>query len=340
MPPDGANAAYAVNVHHDPELATPVVELSYTSPTDPTRNLLACLAPDLGSNLYRFRAGEQELIYCEQATLKARGHTGVFILWPFPNRVREKRYTYRGQHYSLADVPRTPGALVHGLVYDRSWGFEQPSAGVQGAVVTTCVEMNQQSPYFAAFPFPSRLSLTYTLTATGISIAYNVLNMGTHPLPYGFALHPYFHLLGGAQRTLVCLPADCVMEADAQLLPTGRLLDVHTTMYAMFDLGQPAPVSQLKLDHVYTGLPPTREAVIDHVEHGLRVRIAASQDFTHTVIYTPAHSPYICLEHQTCATDAINLHQRARQDIAHLLELEPGEQAGGVVRYQVEYTQE
>jgi len=338
MPSGNAKAAYSAGVRTDPELNTSIVELSYTDPVDPAHNLLACIAPDLGSNLYRFRAGEHELIYCEEEKLKKRGHTGIFVLWPFPNRVRDKQYSYRGQRYSFADVPRTQGALIHGLVYDRSWDYEQPCADVQSASVTTFVEMDLDSPYFSAFPFPSRLSLTYTLSAAGVTVAYSVQNTGTQALPYGFALHPYFHLLGGAERTLVSLPAGHVMEADAELLPTGRLLDVRSTMYAMFDLSQPTLLSHLKLDHVYTDLLQGRESLIDHPGFGLRIRISASPDFTHTVIYTPAHSPYFCLENQTCSTDAINLHQRAMQDIAHLLELQPGEEAGGFIRYTVEYT--
>ncbi len=338
MPSGDAKAAYSAEVRSDAELDTTVVELSYTDPVSPERNLLVCIAPDLGSNLYRLRAGEHEVIYCEQEKLKKRGHTGIFVIWPFPNRVRDKHYSYRGQHYSFAGVPRTQGALIHGLVYDRSWDYEQPSAGERGASVTTFVEMNQNSPYFASFPFPSRLSLTYTLTGSGITVAYAVQNTGAQILPYGFALHPYFHLPGGAARSLVSLPAGHVMEADAQLLPTGRLLDVHTTMYAMFDLSQPTPVSHLKLDHVYTDLPQRRTSLIDHLDLGLRVQISASQDFTHAVIYTPAHSPYFCLENQTCSTDAINLHQRGMQDIAHLLELQPGAAAGGFIRYEMEYT--
>lgn len=339
MPPGASKAAYSAGVRTDPELNTTIIELSYTDPADPARNLLVCIAPDLGSNLYRFKAGEHELIYCEQGKLKKREHTGIFVIWPFPNRVRDKQYSYRGQHYSFAGVPRPQGVLIHGLVYDRAWDYEQPSAGEQGASVTTFVEMDQQSPYFAAFPFPSRLSLTYTLTGSGVTVAYRVQNKGTQTLPYGFALHPYFHLPGGAARSLVSLPADHVMEADAQLLPTGRLLDVHSTMYAMFDLSQPTPVGQLKLDHVYTDLPQGRESLIEHLDAGLRVHISASQDFTHAVIYTPARSPYFCLENQTCSTDAINLHQRNMQDIAHLLEVKPGEESGGSIRYAVEYTQ-
>lgn len=331
-----AQPIYTVEAGHDPVLDTPVITLSSTDPHNPARNLLACIAPDLGSNLYRLRAGEHELLYSESETLKQRGHTGTFVLWPFPNRVRDKRYTYLDRQYTFDGVPRQPGALVHGLVFDRVWHYEPPRVNEQGASVTTFVEINPDSPYYAAYPFPSRLTLTSTLTASGITITYTVRNLGTQPLPYGFALHPYFTLLSGAEKTLVTLPAASVMEADEDLLPTGRLLDVRSVMYRMFDLNRPTPVSQLKLDHVYTDLPAAPEALIEHTGQGLRLRITASADFTHTVIYTPENKPFVCLENQTCSTDAINLFQQGRQDIAHLLEVAPGAEVEGFVRYTIE----
>lgn len=335
MSPNHTPSAYAARLVADPELQTEAIELSYTDPHTPARNLLARIAPALGSNLYRLRAGEHELIYHDRQNLLEHGHTGTFVLWPFPNRVRDARYTYRGQRYTFANVPRK-GPLIHGLVFDRAWAHEQLTADEKQASVTTTVEMNADQPYFEAYPFPSRLSLTYVLTSEGLTVTYTVKNTGEQTLPTGFALHPYFTLLGQHGQTSVTLPADRVMEADEGLLPTGRLLDVHSTMYAMFDLNQPTPVSQLKLDHVYTNLPAQHEALIEYHDLGLRVRFATSEDFTHAVIYTPAQSPFFCLENQTCSTDAINLHQRGMQDIAHLLEVQPGEQVSGFIRYAIE----
>ena len=336
MTSGNAKSPYSAEVRADADLATTIVALSYTDPRDPARNLLACIAPDLGSNLYRLKAGEYELLECETEKLKQRGHTGVFVLWPFPNRVRDKQYDYRGQHYTFNGVPRPQGALIHGLVFDRSWSYEQPVVDQQGASVTTFVEMNEDNLYYASYPFPSRLALTYTLTSTGLTVTYAVRNTGTQPLPYGFALHPYFNLLAGADQTRVTLPARHVMEADEGLLPTGRLLDVHSVMYSMFDLNQPTPIHQLKLDHVYTDLPAGQDALIEYGQLGLRRRIAASEDFTHTVIYTPQGQSYFCLENQTCSTDAINLAYKGQQEIAHLLEVQPGAEASGFIRYSVE----
>lgn len=332
-----AKALYSAEAIHDPELNTTIIALSYTDPSDPARNLLASIAPELGSNFYQLKAGKHELLFTETEKLKVRGHTGNFVLWPFPNRVRDKQYTYRGQHYTFDGVPRHQGPLIHGLVFDRSWSYEPPRADERGASVTTYVEMNAESPYFSAYPFASRFALTYTLTSVGIAITYTVYNKDTQPLPYGFALHPYFHLLSGPEKTLVTLPAAQVMEADRELLPTQRLLDVNSVMYAQFDLNQPMPVSHLKLDHVYTNLPAANESLIEHTADGLRVRITASADFTHAVIYTLGDGPFFCLENQTCSTDAINLFHDDRQDIAHLLEVQPGAESSGFIRYAVEY---
>lgn len=337
MTSGNANLPYSAEVVHDPDLNTAIIVLSYTDESDPARNLLACIAPDLGSNLYRLRVGEHELLNCDREKLKQRGHTGTFVLWPFPNRVRDKQYTYRGQHYTFEGVPRPQGSLIHGLVFDRSWAYEPPVADQQGATATTFIEMNADEPYYSAFPFASRLTLTYTLTSAGVTVTYAVRNKGSQPLPYGFALHPYFQLLSGPEQTLVTLPACHLMEADQHLLPTGRLLDVNSVMYGMFNLSQPTPISHLKLDHVYTGLPAVNEALIEHRGQGLCIRVSASADFTHTVVYTLGDGPFFCLENQTCSTDAINLYQNDRQDIAHLLEVQPGAEASGFIRYAIEY---
>lgn len=337
MTSGNATVPYSAEAIHDSELNTTIIALSYTDPRDPARNLRAEIAPELGSNLYRLRAGERELLFWEVEKLKVRGHTGNFVLWPFPNRVRDKKYTYRGKQYTFDGVPRHQGPLIHGLVSDRPWDYEPPQASSQDASVTTYVEINADFPYFSAYPFISRLALTYTLNSAGITITYTVTNKDTQPLPYGFALHPYFHQLADPDQVLITLPAAQVMEADQQLLPTGRLLDVDTVMYAQFNLNQPVPLSHLKLDHVYTSLPAASSALIEQPTHGLRLRISASEDFTHMVIYTLGDGPFVCIENQTCSTDAINLFQHDQQDIAHLLEVQPGAEASGFIRYTVEY---
>ncbi|GCE18295.1 aldose 1-epimerase [Dictyobacter kobayashii] len=344
MTTEHRQGAFSAEISQDAELASTILSLSYEDPQNPARNMSISIAPDLGSNLYRFRVGEHEVIYCERELLKQKSFTGDFVLWPLPNRVRNRRYSFQGQEYSLEEVKRPQGnyVLIHGLVFDRQWHYEQPVVQQDAVSVTTYVDINKESDHwYESYPFDSRLSLTYTLTSEGVQITYQVQNKGNKVLPFGFALHPYFSLLSGKQDTYVSVPAATVMEADEELLPTGRLLDVGTTMYAMFDVRQPVAVGNLKLDHVYMDLQPGTPAVIDYRQQGLQIRISASDDFTHAVIFTATEKDnFFCLEHQTCATDAINLHNQGeeRQRMAHLLELQPGSSFKGELNYQVAFT--
>ncbi|HZR44783.1 MAG TPA: aldose 1-epimerase [Ktedonobacteraceae bacterium] len=328
---------FAAEVGRDTTLDSTVISLLYENHEKPAHSITVSIAPELGSNMFRFRVGEHEIIYCEQELLKRKDFTGNFVLWPLPNRIRNKRYSYQGKDYSLAAVHRPQGnaVLIHGLVLDRVWQYEPPVVEQDAVSVMTYVDINPASPYYSSYPFDSRLSLTYRLTRNGLTVTYHVYNNGNQTLPFGFALHPYFSLLGGLDDTLVSLPADIVMEADDELLPTGRLFDVNKIMYAMYDLRKLQPVGNLKLDHVYTGLHKHEDFVIDYRMHGLQVHIAATDDFTHSVIYAPGGTPYFCLENQTCSTDAVNFHNQGpeRREMAHLLEVPPGETSSGSIHY-------
>src|SRR5206468_1634032 len=83
------NSPYAVQAGFDAELASTVISLLYEDAENPARNIAVAIAPDLGSNLFRFRVGEYDIIYCEPDLLKQKDFTGNFVLWPLPNRMRE-----------------------------------------------------------------------------------------------------------------------------------------------------------------------------------------------------------------------------------------------------------
>src|SRR5436190_181882 len=242
------NRLYTAEVSQDPALNTTIISLTSFDQSNSSRNTQVSIAPEFGSNLFRFRAGEHDLIYTDQELLTKRDFTGMFVLWPFPNRVRDKRYTYQGQRYSLEDVRRPGGypTLVHGLVFDRPWHYMQPVIGTDAVSVTTYV-------------------------------------------------------------------------------------DVNKVMYAMYDLREPVPVDFLKLDHVYMRLNKPSFSIVDYKTLALQLHISATDDFTHLVIFTPEQVPSLCIEHQTCSTDAINLHHQgaALREAAHLLEVQPGETYSG-----------
>lgn len=329
---------YSAQTSVDPDIGSQVISLLYEDASNPAKSITVSIAPDLGSNMFRFRVGTFDIIHYERQLLKERNFTGNFVLWPLPNRVREKQYTYEGKHYSLAKIQRPGGdpSLIHGLVFDQPWHYEQPVVKSNSVSVTTSIAITPDSPHYQAYPFKSTLALTYTLTSSGVTVTYHVQNQDSRTLPFGFALHPYFALPAGPEQTSVSIPAHVVMEADKALLPTGRLLPLDGEMYAMFDLRTPVPISHLKLDHVYTELQHEKSMLIQHHKQGINVHLASSYDFTHAVIYTLGGTSSFCLENQTCSTDAINLHHRGMNEIAHLQEVRPQETRTGFITYTVE----
>lgn len=312
----------------------PYITLRYND-EDQKKNLKVSIAPKLGSNMFCFIAGENNIIYCDRGLLIKKDFTGNFVLWPIPNRVRDKEYVFNGQKYSLQNIKRHRGndVLIHGLVFDREWKYKNPIVGKDFAAAETYVDITPKSPEYSAYPFASRLTLKYKLSKQSIKIAYTVENNSSLEMPFGFGLHPYFSTLSGATGTFVMVPADYVMEADNDLLPSGKLRDVTNTEY---DLRQPKAVDLLNLDHVFTGLHG--KGFILYKKQKMKIYLNTSEEFTHIVLYTmEKNKGLICLENQTCSTDAINLDAKGFKKEAHLLTVAPGKSYTGHIEYKVEY---
>lgn len=332
---------FSSQITSDTFFKTKILTLTYTDPITPDKNISISVAPEFGSNLFSFKSGKNNLIYCDKELLKDRDWTGCFVLWPLPNRVRGKKYEFEGNTVSLHDIKRKKGndVLIHGLVDDKSWNFNQPEISVDHISVRTFIRVTTNMRKY--FPFEGQLSLQYTVDKNSVRIDYTVENSGKTTMPFGFALHPYFRILSGLHNTKICVPAQSVMEADEELLPTGKLILVKNTE---FDLCTPHPVKNLHLDHVFTDLI-SNTAYIDYPGQHLRLYITSSPDFTHMVVYTQEkENGYICLENQTGSTDMINLYTRAEKEqnkelkkAAHLLTLSPGKTHSGYIRYSVQY---
>ena len=305
------------------------------------KNLEVKISPHFGSNIYSFKYNNKDIFYCDLSLLKQRDWTGCFVLWPYPNRVRDKKFEFEGEKYSLKKIKRKNGnyPLIHGLVDNKIWEIGKIQIGSNFVKAQTFIECKAGNNIYEYFPFESKLTLKFTLNEFGLRVDYKVENFSNKNLPFGFALHPYFSLLSGRNHTLVRLPAKNVMDADKELLPTGNLINVKGTH---FDLNSPISVSKLSLDHVFTDLDKNHTPCIDYSDKKMKVFLDSSEDFTHMVVYTPKEEPYLCMESQTGSTDMINLHTKgvkqnnlSLQKAAHLLVLSPKHEHGGFIHYKI-----
>jgi aldose 1-epimerase len=65
------------------------------------------------------------------------------------------------------------------------------------------------------------------------------------------------------------------------------------------------------------------------------VTLRTSKEFTHAVVYT-GHPKAVCIENQTCSTDAHNLWKRGLKKESHLLILPPGKSHTGYILYKIQ----
>ena len=322
---------FNATVEREPKTGWSIAVLEYSDPSDARRNLEARIVPEAGSNLYSLKIGGTELLVqpVEWGGTPSLRY-GFPILFPTPNRVRDSKFTFDRETYTFSANERTH--FIHGLVHKLPWKASPPSSDSESASIETYLDWDSSQSDFKLFPIKHRLTLRFTLDAQGVKLAFHVVNQDSKRLPFGFAFHPWFQVLGSRSDTFLRVPAQKHMEAEG-LLPTGKLVDLAGTPY---DLRQAVSLEGLKLDDVYWGLTPQRVPGYEAHDKGIHVSLGGSPEFTHMVVYTPPGRPFFCMENQTCSTDAHNLHAKGLEKEAHLLIAEQGKTVFGWVYVRVE----
>jgi aldose 1-epimerase len=322
--------AFSAVVETDAASGFEILVLRHHDAKNPARSLEARIAPAAGANLFSLKIGDDELLVPPPSLAElAHSPAGTPVLFPTPNRVRDATFEFEGRHFSFP--ANSEKNFIHGLVRRRPWHSDPPRAGGNGASATVWIDWNAEQPDFAQLPIEHRLTLTFTLSRSGLRIAYAVANRSRQRFPFGFGLHPWFRVPGERRDVFLHIPAAKRMEAEARL-PTGKLIPVKDTP---FDLRRPTSLENLDLDDVYFGASAAAAPGFEWRDRGIRVSLGASRAFTHVVVYTPPGRPTFCIENQTSSTDAHNLHARGLTREAHLAVVAPGRTARGQVDWKI-----
>ncbi len=318
------------NWRHEKSAGLEFVVLSCEALSNGVGNLEAWITPSHGSNLCRFSIGGKNVIDFERELLLNSDYTGTPVLYPTPNKVRNGVFKLQNRIYP--QVKNGVTIYEHGLVHDEPWEFQVPVTKSDSICLKTWIDFEVSKAIFQAFPFKHRLSLEFVLTGMGLKVSYTIENNDDRAIPFGFGLHPYFMKLSGDEGTFVELPADYVMDATSDLLPTGRLIHISGTIY---DLRKPVNIGTLDCDHVFTGLNEGKNASVEYRSLGLCVGMVSTVDFSHLVLYSPRGAGYFCLENQTCSTDAHNLYDQGFKTQSGLKFVPAGKIHTGSVSYVV-----
>jgi aldose 1-epimerase len=162
-------------------------------------------------------------------------------LMPWPNRVRDGRYSFGGAEHqlSITEVPR--GNASHGLVRWALWELVE----IEDDMVTVGYRLHPQ-PGWDHF---LDLRTTYVLDDSGLVVTAAARNVGPSAAPFGYGAHPYLAigdtLLPDVELTI---PARTWVEVDERLLPSAT----HPVDGEPLDFRAPHRVGDVRLDTAYT----------------------------------------------------------------------------------------
>jgi aldose 1-epimerase len=275
--------------------------------------------PAMGFNCIRWvvvrRDQTLELLFRDPAVFQGARPTrsGIPVLFPFPNRIRDGQFTFAGRTYRLPLNDPAKKNAIHGFACRVPWRVLETGADMESAWITAEFRCSIDAPdSLSLWPADHQIRLTIRLGRGTLRLEAIVSNPDTKPLPWGLGYHPYVRL----PFTSEGLADDCMIEVPASEfwvlegnLPTGERRSIDLVR----DLNHLRPYMELNLDDVLTGLPPRAPRIDGLIEraaiHGAPggpLRLFCAEAFHHLVVFTPPHRQAFCVEPYTCTTDAVN----------------------------------
>ncbi len=216
----------------------------------------------------------------EYAERPTRG--GCFPMAPWPNRIRDGRFTWQGREYRVPTDGRTHA--MHGRVLQRPWEVREREPD---SCQLAC-------PLDDGWPWSGVVGIGYHLTDDSLEIRLGIRSEAS--FPFGTGWHPWFRREAFGGQVRVRVPAAERYEL-ADNLPTGRILQPA----GEFDLAEGPVIGDRRLDDCYRQL----SGPVEIAWEGLRLTMELSGTEPHVQVFTPEHA--VCVEPQTCAPDAFNL---------------------------------
>lgn len=201
------------------------------------------------------------------------------LLAPWPNRLANGTYSYKGQQYK-SDKLDAYGNAIHGLLYDRDLQVEK-----QTDSSVTFKHLFGQDHFY---PFAVELSVTYELLEHELVVTATAENRGDSA-PFGIGFHPYF-LAGENFRVSSSFTKQILV--DENLIPSSSM-EISGVDY-----------SGGNLDSCFVGSNLTRMTT-----DNFSIEVKLIEGYTHTMLYRPkleVGESLVAIEPMSCPANAFN----------------------------------
>lgn len=221
------------------------------------------------------------------------------LLMPWPNRVRDGRYSFGGRDLQLGLTDPTRGNASHGLARWAAWTVEEHTA--------TSVSLVYRVMAQTGYPWALDLHVLYDLSADGLVVTQTATNLSPSPAPYASGAHPYLKVGDAIEDLELQVPAHTRVLVDDRQLPTGT-----EPVAGTYDFTAARRIGDAVLDDGYGDL--TREegratVTLRDPASGRGVALWVDEHHHWLQVYTPPSDgprPGLAVEPMTAPADAYN----------------------------------
>ena len=199
------------------------------------------------------------------------------VLAPWPNRIRDGRWSHDGTVHQLAITEPDRSNAIHGLLRYTEY---KPIARERDSITLAATIYPQ-----LGYPFLLGTAVHYELVADGLKVTHFVENLGADAAPVALGSHPYLKIGGVPTADLVLrLDAGSHIEVDERLLPTGEV-PVDGTEW---DFREGQLIGGLDLDDAFGEVASADGHVLHSLTapDGRSVSIWADDEFEYVQVYT------------------------------------------------------
>lgn len=260
------------------------------------------ILPDHGATLnqLKFKHGDDWISvvqgYADYKEVPSFPGSRSGILFPFPNRLKEGKYSYQGIQYQFPTEEKHHGNAIHGMVRKEAFQLEDYHVNEEGGSAKLSYLYSGDRNYY---PFPFGLYLEFRYSNNQLETFFTVENRGNTKMPVGLGWHPYFKV---GQTVIdeveLKLPIVSQVMLNEINLPTGEVKD-----YLRFENFE--PIADSNFDDCFKLIMQDRSAIYSFSQ-GFGLALEPSKEFLFLQVYIPGDRQSIAIEPMNCNVDAFN----------------------------------
>jgi aldose 1-epimerase len=249
--------------------------------------------------LRSFSVGGRDVVHGFGVEDKVSGGRGQNLI-PWPNRIRDGRYTFDGITQQLPLTEPARHNASHGLARYVPWVLVDHKADS----VTNRICIHPQP----GWPGTLESTITHQLSQDGLTVTVEAINLGDADLPFGYGAHPYLTVGESmVDEITLTVPAANYLEVDDDRLLPLKLSPVEGTAY---DLREGRVLGSMSLDTAMSDLARDSDG-------RWRVRLVLGDRYAElwgdetmrwAQVFTggPKRDLSVAVEPMTCGPDAFN----------------------------------